>query len=313
MSRVKTIALTEALFAVVFWGASFIATKVALREVTPLTVIWLRFALGVIVLGFFVIARKQFAWIPSRDVPYLVLLGFLGVALHQLLQSNGLVTSQATTTAWIVATTPVFIALLGWLVLKERLSRQRAAGIALAAAGVLLVVTRGDVSEFTPGNLGAPGDVLILLSALNWAVFSVLSRRGLRDYPAARMMFFVLLFGWLIDSALFFSTASPGQVSNLTPTGWAAIAFLGIICSGVCYIFWYDALAALPASQVGVILYIEPLVTMLIAGMILGEAVTIAGLLGGAIILFGVWLVNRPSARDAETDLHGLELAAGEE
>ncbi len=195
MERNRLIATSKASFSVVVWGASFIATKVALREVSPLTVVWLRFAIGVVVLRPVVIARNQFSIPHGRDLGYLLLLGFIGISFHQWLQSTGLVTAQASTTAWIVATTPIFIALLGWLVLKEELGWASVAGIALAAAGVLLVVSKGDLTSLAGGRFGSPGDILILVSAPNWAIFSVLSRRGLQQNSAARMMFYVMGIG----------------------------------------------------------------------------------------------------------------------
>jgi drug/metabolite transporter (DMT)-like permease len=291
-------ALTKALFAVVVWGASFIATKMAVAEVSPVTVVWLRFAMGVAVLGWVVAARRQLA-LPSRsDLGYFALLGFLGIALHQWLQSNGLVTSQASTTAWIVAATPVFMALLGWVILRERVRLVTVAGIALAAAGVLVVVSRGDLSAVAAGRFGAPGDLLILASAPNWAVFSVLSRKGLQRHSSAVMMFWVMTLGWLMTSALWLAGPGPSDVARLSAQGWGAVLFLGIACSGLAYIFWYDALRDLPASQVGAFLYIEPLIAVAVAAAILGEPVVLATLLGGLAILAGVWIVSlRPAAR----------------
>lgn len=280
-------------FAVLVWGGSFVATKIALEYVSPVTVVWLRFAMGVLILGAAVLWRKQFSLPGARDLAYFALLGFIGVTFHQWLQSTGLTTAQATTTAWIVATTPVFMALLGGLVLKERLDAARWAGIFLAAAGVLLVVSRGDLAALSAGNLGSPGDLLILISAPNWAIFSVLSRRGLQTHPAARMMLYVMGFGWLMITALFLAGPGLAEISQLGRDGWLAIGFLGIACSGFAYIFWYDALQALPASQVGAFLYLEPLATTLLAASLLDESLTWATLAGGAVILLGVWLVNR--------------------
>jgi drug/metabolite transporter (DMT)-like permease len=287
------LAYIEVLFAVLAWGASFIATKVALREVSPVTVVWLRFAMGVAILGVAVIARKQFALPPAPDLVYFAILGFIGITFHQWLQSTALQTSQASTTAWIVATTPIFIALLAWIFLRERLGWWKVVGIALAAFGVLIVVSQGDFSAFTAGSFGASGDILILVSALNWAVFSVLSRRGLQFHPATRMMFYVMTIGWLFTSVLFFSGPGMKEIGQLSTAGWLGVGFLGVACSGLAYIFWYDALQALPASQVGAFLYIEPLVAVLVAAIILDEPLIFASLVGGAIILAGVWLVNR--------------------
>jgi drug/metabolite transporter (DMT)-like permease len=282
-----------ATLAVIIWGASFIATKIALRDVQPATIVWLRFAMGVAVLGGITAARRQFA-LPQRDEwGYFALLGFLGITFHQWLQSNGLVTSQASTTAWIVASMPVFMALLGWLALKEKLRAAQWLGILLAGLGVLLVVTRGDLQSALAGNFGAPGDLLILISAPNWAVFSVLSRKGLQRHPPARMMFYVMLLGWLMISTLFFAGPGASDIAHLTAGGWVGITFLGVVCSGVAYVFWYDALQALPAAQLGVFLYIEPMVTVIVAALMLDEPLLAATLAGGAAILLGVWLVNR--------------------
>ena len=99
----RAVPISKALFAVVVWGASFIATKIALAEVQPMTVVWLRFAMGVGVMGAVVALRRQLALPSAADLAYFAGLGFLGIAFHQWLQSNGLVTAQAGTTAWIAA------------------------------------------------------------------------------------------------------------------------------------------------------------------------------------------------------------------
>jgi drug/metabolite transporter (DMT)-like permease len=295
LEKSNLIALLEATLAVLAWGASFIATKVALRDVSPVTVVWLRFAMGVAILTLAVLARKQFA-LPARwkEWFYFAALGLIGITFHQWLQSTGLQTAQASTTAWIVATTPVFMALLGWLVLKENLGWVRVTGIGLAALGVLLVVSKGDFAALSAGHFGEPGDFLILISAPNWAVFSVLSRRGLQNYPATRMMLYVMALGWLFTSVLFFTGPGLSDVAHLSAAGWLGVAFLGVVCSGLAYIFWYDALQAVSASQVGAFLYLEPLVAVVVAAIILGEPLLWASLLGGGIILAGVWMVNRP-------------------
>lgn len=309
MTKSRFIPYLEAIFAVVIWGASFIATKVTLQDVHPVTIVWVRFTIGVVILGATVVMRKQFALPPNKEWGYFALLGFLGITFHQWLQSNGLQTSEASTTAWIVSTTPVFMALLGWLVLKEGLGLMKTLGIGLAFVGVLLVSSKGNLASITVGKFGAPGDILILVSAVNWAVFSILSRRGLKAYPASLMMFYLMALGWVFTSVLFFAgpafSTSPipfihnylagpgyGDISNLTVTGWIGVLFLGVFCSGLAYIAWYDALQALSTAQTGVFLYIEPLVAVVVAAIILREQITGISLLGGAIILIGVWLVN---------------------
>ena len=283
----------KAIFAVAVWGASFIATKVALRDVSPYTVVWLRFVMGFLILGFFVFRRKQWVLPNGREWLYFAFLGLQGITFHQWLQSTGLVTAQAATTAWIVATTPVFIVILGVLFLKEKMGWLQIGGIVLAFLGVVLVVSKGSWAAMAGGKAISTGDMLVLISAPNWAVFSVVSRAGLKKHPAARMMFYVMGFGLFFCSILFFGGGHWNEIAQLTRQGWLGILFLGIFCSGLAYIFWYDALQELPASQLGVFLYVEPVIAVFVAALILGEAVLWTSLAGGAIILFGVWLVNR--------------------
>jgi drug/metabolite transporter (DMT)-like permease len=295
MSKPKLIPFLEALFAVIVWGASFIATKIAVGEISPIAVVWLRFAMGIPLLLIAVIMRKQFAFPKAGEWLYFALLGFLGISFHQWLQSNGLKTAQATTTAWIVSTSPAFIAILGWIVLKEKLNPLQSFGIVLAMAGVLVVVTKGDFNSLGLGSFGKEGngDFLILISAINWAVFSILSRRGLKSHPSTLLTFWVMTIGWLITSIAFLAGKNYTEIALLDSRGWIAMIFLGIFTTGFAYIAWFDALSQLPVAQTGVFLFVEPLTSMVVAAIILGEAVTWPSVLGGAVILAGIWLVNR--------------------
>lgn len=161
MPKTKLLPYFEALFAVVVWGASFIATKIAVSQISPIAVVWIRFAMGIPILFAAVAIRKQFAFPKGNEWLYFTLLGFLGISFHQWLQSNGLQTAQATTTAWIVATSPAFIAVLGWLVLKEKLKLIQTGGIVLAMLGVLVVVSKGNFANISVGNFGTVGDFLL--------------------------------------------------------------------------------------------------------------------------------------------------------
>jgi len=280
---------------VAFWGASFVALKVLLRELGPAAITVARFGIGMAFLWIVTAARRQLQRPTRRDLLWLAGLGFSGIALHQWLQATGLLTASATVTSWIVATIPVFVALLGWLVLHESLGRARLAGIALAAGGVTLVVSGGDLRALVSGAAGTPGDLLIVLSALNWAAFTIVSKhfmQGSSLRPATTMLY-VMGFGWLFSLAWLGVEGGGEAIQRMSAEGWWAMGFLGVACSGLAYLFWYDALERIDATQAGVFLYFGPLVTAALAWPILGEPIRASMLAGGAAILVGVWLVNR--------------------
>jgi drug/metabolite transporter (DMT)-like permease len=293
------------LLAVAVWGASFIATKLALREVSPAVIVFGRNAFGALLLAGIVWRSTGMRWLPLRVWPSLALLGFLGTTFHQWLQATGLQTASATVTAWIVTTVPVFVALLGWLFLKERIGGQRVVGMLVAALGVTLVASKGRPVQLFAGQVGTSGDGLIVLSALNWAVYTVVSKRLISSgFPGSArgadtgstpllLLLYGVFFGWLLSVPWLLSDGGWRRLASLSPTGWGALVFLGLACSGLAYLFWYRGLESVDATQVGAFLYLEPLVTTALAASVLGEPVTAPVALGGAAILLGVWLVNR--------------------
>ncbi len=293
-ARLTATAYVGVLFAVVAWGASFVATKHVVAEVSPETVIFLRFGIGAVVLGIATARRGQMKWLRSKDLGLFALLGFLGIGFHQWLQATGLLTAQATTAAWIVTATPIWTAMLGRLLLGERLGWGRVAGIAVAAFGVLLVLARGSLGPLLGGTFFTQGDLLMLLSSPNWAIVTVLTRRALGEHPAARLTFWVMTLGWLM-TAIWLFAVGPGfsEIPQLSASGWGAILFLGVGCSGLAYIGWYDALAVLPAARVSAFLYLEPPIAMMLAALLGQEPWSLAPLFGGTVIVLGVVMVNR--------------------
>jgi drug/metabolite transporter (DMT)-like permease len=289
----------KALAAAIIWGASFVATKTVLREVSPVAVIILRFGIGVLVLAFALWQLNVREKIDARDWLLLLILGAMCIPIHQGLQVNGLVMTTATSVSWLVTLTPVFTAILALVFLSEPFGVAKTLGLVIAFAGASVVITRGVFSSDVLRLPSTAGDFLALASSLNWAIFSVASKPFLRRMHPTLMIALVMGLGWVLTLPIAASAQSWNEIFKLSATGWIAIAFLGIFCSGLAYLFWYDALARLEASQTVAFLYVEPLVTVAVAAVVLGEIITPLTFLGGLTILLGVYLVNRASARRA--------------
>ena len=272
-----------AFIAVIFWGISFVATKAALAEVSPVTLVAVRFAIGALVL--LAIVRQ----LPPRSAwPALALMGFVGVFVHQMLQSFALTMTSASSTGWLIGVTPIWSALLSAFVLRERFGGWKILGLVAGFAGAILVVTRGD---FSPEVLGRPstlGDLLILISTINWAVYSVLGHKTIRTLGPRRATSGAMLFGALMLLPMFLINRGWREVPNLTTKGWSALLFLAIGCSALGYLFWYGALERLEVSRVAALLYAEPLVTFAAAVVLLGEQVSRHVIAGGILVLVGV-------------------------
>jgi drug/metabolite transporter (DMT)-like permease len=285
-----------AFLAVVFWGLSFVATKAALRELSPITLVATRFALGVALLLVLLRARG-FPVLPPRELwGSLALMGFVGVFVHQMLQSFALTMTGAISAGWLIGLTPLWSAVLSAWLLRERFLPAKLAGLALGFAGAALVVTRGQLGAALLALPATKGDLLILASTLNWAVYSVLGHPVLKRLGATRATAGALLLGWLMLLPLFLARAGWREYAHLSGVGWGAVLFLGIACSGLGYLFWYGALEKVPATAVSALLYLEPLVTLAAGVALLGERVHLTTMVGGLLVLAGVFLVERAGA-----------------
>jgi len=268
-----------ALIAVIFWGMSFVATKAALREVSPVTLIFVRFA----------IVRAM----PPRNAwPALALMGFIGIFVHQMLQAHALTMTSAVHTGWLIGVTPIWSAILSAIVLRERLGGVKIAGLLGGFAGALLVVTRGDFSAHVFALPSTKGDLLILISTVNWAIYSTLGHKTIRAVGPRRATAGSMLCGVVMLAPFFVAQTGWRELPHVSAAGWVAIVFLGIGCSGLGYLFWYGAIEKIEVSRVAALLYLEPIITFVTALLLLHETVNALTVIGGAIVLGSVLVVQ---------------------
>lgn len=286
--------------AVTLWGISFVATKAVVAEISPTALIFARAGLGSILLFSFLTLRREAP--PPRDAwAALALMGFVGVALHGMLQAYALTLTSAVKSGWLIGLIPIWSALLAAAFLGERFGRRKAAGLALGFLGAVLVVTGGRLGTDVLGLPSTRGDLLFIASTVNWAVYSVLGHRTLRRLGPFRATAGAMAAGWLFLLPPFIASRAWDDYARLSPAGWAALLFLGIGASGLGYLFWYGALEKIEASRVAAFLYLEPLVTLAAAVVLLGEAVTPEAVAGGLLLLVGVAVVQRAPSASTES------------
>jgi len=282
--------------AVIMWGLSFVATKAVVRELTPADIVFGRALLGAATLLVLLALRRRPLGAPRAAWGMLAVMGFLGVFLHPMIQAHGLILTSATNCGWLVGLIPIWSALLAALFLRERFGPLKIAGLALGFLGAALVITRGEFSARTLAVPSARGDLLILASSVNWAVYTILGRGTLQRLGPSRATLGAMLAGLLLATPFFLGGAGWREYAALSGSGWRAMLFLGIGCSGLGYFFWFGALERIEVSRVAAFLYAEPLVTLAAAAILLRERATALTLVGGVIVLVGVMLVQRAPA-----------------
>ncbi|MEJ5292619.1 MAG: DMT family transporter [Candidatus Methanosuratincola sp.] len=278
------------LVTVFFWGTSFIFVKIALDEVPPVTLALLRFAVAVPVL--FLLMRnsesnhteegRKMEWGP------LLFLGLTGVTMYHLFQNVGMGFTSASESSVIIASNPVFIALFSRILLDERLSRERVAGIIIAFSGVVFVLLRDGVAF---SNSSFLGNVICLGAVFSWVAYSLYTKKRLLKSSAMEITAYSSLFGMTFLAPVAF--AAEGLVVPSLPPSWLSILMLGVFSSALGYLLWNKALSETTASEAGSYLFLIPVIASVSAFIFLGERLDALFLVGSALIISGLILSTK--------------------
>ncbi len=276
------------LIAVLLWGFSYIAIKVSLIYLTPVEMIAARLVLGSATL-FIVLKIKRLPLGFKGNKKNLLVSSFF-LFLHFWVMATGMITTTATNTAWILTTAPIFISLLSFVILKEKIFRRHIIGIILAIAGVILLVSEGDLTSLD--WISSTGDWLVLGSCVTWALYTIATRNVTRiTHPLTATFWMITVAGIIIVP---YSLIVNGISAYYMPTdGIVALVFLGVGCLAIAFWCWSEGLSRKPAGEVGIYLYLEPLFTTTGAAILIGESITIWIILGAFFIIAAVYVSQR--------------------
>lgn len=267
-----------------FWGSAFVGIRAGLESYAPGHLALLRFLVASAVLGSYA-AYKGVRLPRFRDIPVLMVHGFLGYTVYHACLNYGEQTVSAGGASFIISTIPVFSILLAVVFLKERIGLRSIAGILVSMAGVTLI-SFGEGGGFS-FNAGA---LLILLAAFSESLYIVLQKPFLSRYTPLEYVTYTLTAGTLF---LLFYAPGLGQAVAAAPLhDTLAVVYLGVCPAAVAYVTWSYALSQGDVSRIVVSQYCLPAIAIVIGVIWLGELPTLISVFGGLMALGGVALIT---------------------
>jgi drug/metabolite transporter (DMT)-like permease len=272
----------------VMWASGFVGVSVAVAEYSPGNLALLRFLIASAVLFAWLLHKSGRIRLPEKaDFKRLVLVGLFGVPLYHLPLNAGQQVVSAGVSSLLVATAPIFTAMVAGVVLGERVSRRTWCGISVAFAGTALLV----LSQAQGHGLAVqPQALLILIAALAFAGYIVTQRPLVQRYGGLAVAAWAI---WLGTAMLLpFLPSLITNVASASSSATLAAVYLGLVPGALGYVSYAFVLKHLPAAKAGSALYAVPPLAVMMSWILLGDRPTAATLLSGAIVLTGVALAN---------------------
>jgi drug/metabolite transporter (DMT)-like permease len=280
------------LFLVSVWGVNFVLLKRATEEMGALGFNGLRFTLGTLIMLVVWRLSEPQSRIKRHDLLKLVTLGIIGNTGYQLFFIFAIRYTTASNTALMVATGPIWIALLSWLLRLDRLTRRAWLGIALSFIGLFTIINAGS-DGLALGGATLGGDLLAVCGAIAWAIYTVLSRPLLARYSSTTYTTWTMAAGApavLLAGVPDLLHTDFGAISALT---WATLVFSGTFAIALGYVIWNTGVHRIGQSRTATYGNLSPVIALVVSALFLAEPVPVLKLAGAAVVLAGVALTRR--------------------
>ncbi len=282
------------------WGGTWVSGRVLAQSLHPFSAAFLRFLFASVFLYFFS-CRAEGHWprFPRAQWKGVLFLALTGVLLYNYFFFAGLSHIGAGRAALIVACVPSTVALYSALFLRAPLTALKSLGIALSLSGVAVILSHGDVPALLSQGVGT-GEAFILCCVVLWAAYSLGGASVMRKVSALS----AVTWSCILGTALLLPPAlGAGMLRQAAEAGWLVwgnLLYLGVAATGLAYTWYYDGILAIGASRASIFINLVPVFAAVLSAALLGESLDLSVILGGAMVITGVTLANRPAKARAE-------------
>ncbi len=281
--------------AVIFWGLSFVATKIALASIPTFTLIFARFSISAL---FFLllILRNGLPRFSKKDHIFLFLLSLFEPGLYFIFETLGLQYTTAPKASLIIATIPIAVLLLSTIFLKEKSSPARLFSIGLSLAGIFILIT-GETGFSLSLEGSFIGDLLIFGAVISAALYIVSARNLGQKYSALEITSMQVFYGALFYTPAFLWELPGIEWSQISGSSLGAVVYLTIFATIGAFLCYNFALTRVSATRASLFINMIPVVTAIAAWIILNERLTLIQAFGGLLVLLSVFIATLPGLR----------------
>ena len=277
------------------WALNFVIAKFAVREIPAIVTAGLRTALaGLMIAPIYYWerrAKRGTSW-NMADVPMLLLLGMFGVALNQVFFVIGIGGTSVAHAAILIGMTPILVLLIASAIGQESIRIVKLVGMAIALGGVVAL----QLAPSKGAGTSLRGDFFILLASITFAVFTVMGKRVAANFDSITVNTFAYVGGGVMLLPVTMWQSSGFAFGRVSWIAWASLVYMAAFPSVLCYLIYYYALGHITASRVSAFSYLQPLLATGLAIPFLGETPTSSLILGGSLVLLGVFVAARVMA-----------------
>ena len=282
----RTAGALSGLIAASIWGGMYVVSDVVLDVVPPATLVFLRYLIALPLL-WLAVRISHTRRIQRHDWPRLALTALVGFGISVLAQFAGTKLSTAAAGALITSATPAFIVLFAWWILRERASSRQWLGLGIATLGVLIVSLVGVQPATDEATNPLLGNLLLIVAAVTWALYSVLVKRSSQQYTALAITFMVTAFAIPIIAPAAAIELQTQTIGTITPIVILSVLYIGIGATAIAFFLWNKSFELLDAPTASLFFFAQPLVGALLSAIFRGEKLGWSFLAGGALILLG--------------------------